>query len=199
MRSETNGQDQARALQSIDFVCLFAKNIKFLRMKNYYAILGIPMNATSLEIRKAYRKKALILHPDKNSEASTYSEMSEINEAYSVLSDSELKGKYDTSFVLNLSRAENTIFSDHTAYFDTQAFTDDWEEGVRYRKIIFFLWILLLLIFGMMAFFLYKTDPNILNTDNSSNVEENNLFPEDINPKEIREPSRNSNPVIKEI
>ncbi|PIZ00079.1 hypothetical protein COY62_04455 [bacterium (Candidatus Howlettbacteria) CG_4_10_14_0_8_um_filter_40_9] len=167
-------------------------------MKNYYAILGLPRSATGLEIKKAYQKKALLLHPDINSKASTYSEMSEINEAYSVLCDIELKGKYDAIFISNLSRSGNTIFSDHTSYFDTKAFSEDWNDGVRYRKTIFFLWVLLLLIFGMMAFFLYKTDPNILNTK-SSNVEENNLFPEDINPKEIREPSGVTEPVIREI
>lgn len=166
-------------------------------MKNYYAILGIPRDATTLEIKQAYRKRALLIHPDKNSNASTFSEMSEINEAYSVLKDSELKGKYDASFAASQLEFENTVFNDHATYFDSQVFSNEWNESLSYRRTIILLWVLLFFLFALMAFFLYKTDPNILKT--KSGIEENNIFPEDINPKEIREPSGVNEPVVREI
>jgi len=63
--------------------------------KNYYEILDIGEIGTTPEILKsAFRKKALIHHPDKGGNAEKFKE---INEAYSVLNDSYLKRCYDAS------------------------------------------------------------------------------------------------------
>lgn len=62
----------------------------------YYEILEIERNATDGEIKKAYRKKAMEFHPDRNpwnSEAEA--KFKKINEAYSVLSDPQKKANYD--------------------------------------------------------------------------------------------------------
>src|SRR3990172_7416181 len=68
-------------------------------MKNYYYILGIPPNSSSEEIKKAYRKLSLKLHPDKNDGDKFFEErFKEIQEAFQTLSDSEQKRKYDISF-----------------------------------------------------------------------------------------------------
>ncbi|MBW7954519.1 DnaJ domain-containing protein [Candidatus Gracilibacteria bacterium] len=61
--------------------------------KNYYDILGISKTSSEDEIKKAYRKKAMEYHPDRGGDESKFKE---INEAYSVLSDSEKKRQYDT-------------------------------------------------------------------------------------------------------
>lgn len=64
--------------------------------KDYYEILGIGRNATAEEIKKAYRKSALMYHPDKNPDNKEAEEkFKEVAEAYEVLSDSTKKANYD--------------------------------------------------------------------------------------------------------
>ncbi len=62
--------------------------------KDYYKTLGVDKNATQDEIKKAFRKLALEHHPDKN--GGKDEKFKEINEAYSVLSDSKKRQQYDT-------------------------------------------------------------------------------------------------------
>jgi molecular chaperone DnaJ len=64
--------------------------------KDYYAALGVPKDADAAVIKKAYRKLARDLHPDKNpgnTEAET--RFKEVSEAYDVLSDPKRRGEYD--------------------------------------------------------------------------------------------------------
>jgi molecular chaperone DnaJ len=57
-------------------------------LKDYYNILQIPAHATLLEIKQAYRRLAMIYHPDKNKDsANAQAEFSEIKEAYEVLTN----------------------------------------------------------------------------------------------------------------
>lgn len=64
--------------------------------KDYYNILGVSKNATQDEIKKAYRKKALKYHPDKNPDDKKSEEMfKKVGEAYDVLSDSDKRSNYD--------------------------------------------------------------------------------------------------------
>lgn len=62
---------------------------------DYYQILGIGKNASKENIKKAYRKKALEFHPDKNKSADAEEKFKKVNEAYEVLSDPEKKQAYD--------------------------------------------------------------------------------------------------------
>lgn len=64
-------------------------------MKNYYKILGIERDVHIIDIRKAYRKKALELHPDKNTSPNASIDFIEVNEAYSVLKHATSKVRYD--------------------------------------------------------------------------------------------------------
>ncbi|MBL7873945.1 MAG: J domain-containing protein [Cyclobacteriaceae bacterium] len=64
-------------------------------MKNYYFILGLTTNAREDEIKHAYRKLALQFHPDKNPSREAAAIFIEINEAYEILSDPQLKFQYD--------------------------------------------------------------------------------------------------------
>ncbi len=64
--------------------------------QDFYEILGISKNASAAEIKKAYRKKAIEFHPDKNPGDSKAEEMfKKAAEAYEVLSDPDKKAKYD--------------------------------------------------------------------------------------------------------
>jgi len=62
--------------------------------RDFYQILGIPRNADSKEIKRAYRRKAKQYHPDVNS-GDTTEKFQEINRAYEVLNNIDLKKKYD--------------------------------------------------------------------------------------------------------
>ena len=64
----------------------------------YYQILGISKNSTPAEIRRAYRKLAVIYHPDKNPDPKAESFFKEINRAYEVLSDPDKRRAYDLRF-----------------------------------------------------------------------------------------------------
>jgi curved DNA-binding protein len=67
-----------------------------MEFKDYYKILGVDKNATSEEIKKAYRQLAKKYHPDKNpGDKSAEEKFKEITEANEVLSDPEKRKKYD--------------------------------------------------------------------------------------------------------
>ncbi len=64
--------------------------------KDYYGALGVPQNADAADIKKAYRKLARDLHPDKNpGNSEAEGKFKEISEAYDVLSDPKRRGEYD--------------------------------------------------------------------------------------------------------
>ncbi|KAJ6018292.1 hypothetical protein N7451_001671 [Penicillium sp. IBT 35674x] len=62
----------------------------------YYDALGVPPTATELEIKKAYRKLAIVTHPDKNpGDETAHARFQAIGEAYQVLSNEDLRKRYD--------------------------------------------------------------------------------------------------------
>lgn len=64
--------------------------------RDYYEILGISKGASASEIKKAYRKKAIQFHPDKNPDDDTAeAKFKEAAEAYEILSDDNKKARYD--------------------------------------------------------------------------------------------------------
>ncbi len=64
--------------------------------RDFYEVLGVAKGADADEIKKAYRRKAKDLHPDRNSDnPNAEAQFKEINEAYDVLKDADRKAAYD--------------------------------------------------------------------------------------------------------
>ncbi len=64
--------------------------------KDYYNVLGVDRDATEKDVRRAYRKLAAKHHPDRNlGDPGAEERFKEVNEAYTVLSDSEKRAVYD--------------------------------------------------------------------------------------------------------
>ncbi|KTD46678.1 DNA-binding protein DnaJ [Legionella rubrilucens] len=77
-----------------------AKNPTAERIKaatNFYEVLGVPPNASLEDINKAYKKAALLTHPDKYKEPDAEEVFKKLGEAYSVLKDAEKRHQYDLS------------------------------------------------------------------------------------------------------
>ncbi|MEM0976255.1 MAG: molecular chaperone DnaJ [Pseudomonadota bacterium] len=64
--------------------------------RDYYDTLGVSKSASEAEIKKAFRKKAMELHPDRNKDnPKAEADFKEANEAYDVLKDADKKAAYD--------------------------------------------------------------------------------------------------------
>ncbi|KAJ3273357.1 DnaJ- protein scj1 [Terramyces sp. JEL0728] len=64
-------------------------------LANYYKILGVSKSASKKEIKKNYRDKSKLYHPDKNKDPAANEKFVELAEAYEVLSDDEKRRIYD--------------------------------------------------------------------------------------------------------
>jgi len=90
-------------------------------MQDYYEILGVTSTASSDEIRKAYKKLALIYHPDRNQGDSRAEDRFKlINEAYQTLSDPIRKNRYD--FLREYGSAASALFDtvEHQPKYERQ-------------------------------------------------------------------------------
>ncbi|KAI0243864.1 hypothetical protein L0F63_006499 [Massospora cicadina] len=74
--------------------------LKQSKQRDYYKVLGVPRSATQKQIKTAFRKMAAQWHPDKYKgdlpKDKIQEKMAEINQAYEVLSNEELKNRYDS-------------------------------------------------------------------------------------------------------
>ncbi|CAN5392328.1 hypothetical protein BH11BAC2_BH11BAC2_13550 [soil metagenome] len=67
-------------------------------MQHYYEILGVPEGSDEITIKKAFRKKAMLLHPDRNSAADAEDQFIELNTAYDYLINAK-HGIFSSPFV----------------------------------------------------------------------------------------------------
>lgn len=87
--------------------------------KDYYSILGVSINSTEAQIKKAYRDLALKYHPDRNNSLWATEIMKKINEAYDVLSDKQKRFSYDhRNDSAEVGYSFNDIYETHSKYSD---------------------------------------------------------------------------------
>ncbi|XP_064419676.1 dnaJ homolog subfamily C member 10 isoform X2 [Latimeria chalumnae] len=78
------------------FVIVVCLTVLVCTEEDYYKLLGVSREASTREIRQAFKKLALTLHPDKNlNDPSAHEKFLKINRAYEVLKDDDLRKKYD--------------------------------------------------------------------------------------------------------
>ncbi|MEJ2718196.1 MAG: molecular chaperone DnaJ [Deltaproteobacteria bacterium] len=95
--------------------------------RDYYEILEVTKNASSTEIKKAYRRLALKYHPDRNKgDKEAEERFKEAAEAYEVLSDQEKRGLYDRFGHAGLQQSGFTGFRNFDDIFSS--FGDIFEE-----------------------------------------------------------------------
>ena len=64
--------------------------------RDYYAVLGVPRDATDVQIKSSYRRLAMQYHPDRNPDnADAEDKFKEAAEAYAVLADADKRSRYD--------------------------------------------------------------------------------------------------------
>lgn len=100
---------------------------------SYYELLGVERTATEDELKKAYRKKALLLHPDKNrgDEERATKTFAEVQAAYEVLSDPQERAWYD-SHESSILRGDSGVGEDTPTYQNVRMTTaDDLARMVR--------------------------------------------------------------------
>jgi Ca-activated chloride channel family protein len=85
--------------------------------KNYYSLLGVPRNATTDQLRRAYRQAALRLHPDRNERPGDTEVFLEISQAYETLTDADARRVYDRELAAEeLEQAAESPFSAHVLH-----------------------------------------------------------------------------------
>ncbi|KAA8523026.1 hypothetical protein F0562_009449 [Nyssa sinensis] len=103
------------------------KEIK--RKKDYYEILGLEKTSTVEDVRKAYRKLSLKVHPDKNKAPGAEEAFKAVSKAFQCLSDEESRKKYD------LVGSDEPVYERRAARRGTQGFNGFYDADVDAEEI----------------------------------------------------------------
>ncbi len=101
-------------------------------MINCYEILGVRQNATAAEIKRAYRKKAKLLHPD-TAQSENSEQFRLLVRAYEILSDQRQRSIFDESFTTRSAYTRNSVDS-----FDYYKWLSARTDEESRAKLIFF-------------------------------------------------------------
>jgi hypothetical protein len=83
-------------------------------IKSYYEILGLRASASQDEIKRAYRKKAMEVHPDVNPTSDAKDAFLKINEAYAILSDAQKRLLYNQRLRDQAAQAHGSAYAQNT-------------------------------------------------------------------------------------
>lgn len=98
--------------------------------KDYYKILGVSPDASLNDIKKAYRKLAMLYHPDRNpGNKESEDKFKEIAEAYQVLTDPEKRQEFDN--LRSFGRYKKKSSSTFTDFSDSDLFGSDFEPSYK--------------------------------------------------------------------
>ena len=86
--------------------------------RDYYDVLGLSRSTTEEQVRKAFRKKAMEYHPDRNKNPDAEEKFKEVNEAYQVLIDPRKRAQYDRFGHAGVTAATGTGFGKDFEGFD---------------------------------------------------------------------------------
>lgn len=96
--AENRSHNQGRQDRSYTTAQIAAVNrVRKCRIDDYYSILDIETPSSEVEIRKSYRKLALIMHPDKNGAPGADEAFKMVSKAFQILSDGDKKRIYDAT------------------------------------------------------------------------------------------------------
>ncbi|XP_061697855.1 dnaJ homolog subfamily C member 10 [Syngnathoides biaculeatus] len=97
--------------------------------RDYYELLGVGREASTREIRQAFKKLALTMHPDKNpGDSLAHEKFLEVNRAYEVLKDEDLRKKYDKYGEKGLDEKQGGRYESWNYYrYDFGIYDDDSE------------------------------------------------------------------------
>lgn len=103
-------------------------------MKDYYKILGVLDDAEDIIIRAAYKALAQRYHPDKwrGDATEANQRMSDINEAYGILSDIERRKKYDEEYFRNRARDESSDEENEDEYNFISEDDEAWQIALEF-------------------------------------------------------------------
>ncbi|TID21039.1 hypothetical protein CANINC_003534, partial [Pichia inconspicua] len=106
----------------------------------HYDTLGVPISASEGDIKKAYRKLALQLHPDKNDSSSAEEQFKQVIDAYNTLSDATLRAAYDAKLkaqrmaTATATSAATASTTTSTAYRASGASWTTWSMPFGFRN-----------------------------------------------------------------
>lgn len=103
-------------------------------MEDCYKILGVSPKATAAEIRRAYRQKAKLFHPDSSKDEKTVAAFNRLVKAYEILSDVRQRSLFDESFFMRHDFHRSGSFKS----FDYRSWLLEREDEESRSKLIFF-------------------------------------------------------------
>src|ERR1035437_5143149 len=106
-----------------------------MSLPDYYQLLQVPVNATSAEIKAAYRRLAKLFHPDKNSgNPAAEEKFKQIKDAYENLINPQRRRKYDDKRNRSISGRQTTAFQKKTDVKKNYSFSEEEAKRRQYYQ-----------------------------------------------------------------